>query len=136
MLGWQFKQELEQVHTVHDLARHLERFLNSGYAVRRQPNGALVLLPDTVALEPFQSFTLELLADDHHGKYFRVKGKELDAAFDVFDCSLLRGAVKRKVGSLIVYWHGMVRSKLIDLWSMTHAHIGATHGQRLLFKKG
>jgi hypothetical protein len=115
MLGWQFRQELEHVHTVQDLARHLEEFLNAGYAVRRDTKGALVLLPDTVALEPFQSFTLELVADEQHRKFFRVKGKELDATFDIFDCSLIRGSVKRKVGGLIVYWQGMVRSKLIDL---------------------
>ena len=64
MLGWQFRQALEQVNTVHELARHLERFLNAGYAVWREPNGEFVLLPDTVALEPFQNFTLELLADE------------------------------------------------------------------------
>jgi len=77
MLGRQFSRELEQVHTVHDLAPHLERFLNAGYAVRREPNGGFVLLPDTIALEPFQSFVFELLADDHHGKYFGSRAKNL-----------------------------------------------------------
>ena len=121
MLGWQFRQELEHVHTVHDLARHFEGFLNAGYAVWTEPNGVSVLLPDTVALEPYESFTLELLVNDHYPPYFRVKGRDIDAAFDILDCSLLRGSVKRKLGSLIVYWHGMVRSKLIDLWWATHA---------------
>jgi hypothetical protein len=36
MLGWQFRQELEHVHTVHELARHLEGFLNAGYAGQRR----------------------------------------------------------------------------------------------------
>jgi hypothetical protein len=107
LLGWQFKQELEHVHTVQDLARHLEEFLNAGYAVWRDAKGALVLLPDTVALEPFQSFTLELVADEQHRKFFRVKGKELDATFDIFDCSLIRGSVKRKVGGFFQKCHGM-----------------------------
>ena len=106
MFEWQFRQELELVHTVQALARHLERFLNAGYAVCRQPNGVLVLLPDTVVLQPFQTFTLELLAGDHHGKYFRVKSKDLDAACDIYDCSLFRGSVKRKLGSLIVIGMG------------------------------
>jgi hypothetical protein len=128
MLGWQFRQELEHVHTVHELARHLEGFLNAGYAVWTKPDGASVLLPDTAALEPYQDFTLELLDRDHRLPSFRVKGKDIDAAFDLLDCSLLRGAVNRKSGGLIVYWHGMVRSKLIDLWWATQAKSGT--GQR------
>ena len=121
MIGLRFSQQLETVPTVHDLARHLERFLNAGYAVWTERNGASVLLPDTVGLQPYQSLSLELLVNDHHAQSFRVKGKEINATFDLLDCSLLRGAVKRKVGGLIVYWHRMARSKLIAIAQSSNA---------------
>jgi len=53
--------------------------------------------------------------------HFHVKSAEIDVAFRISDCALLRGSIDRKTRELIDYWYRNLggRPKLIEVWNKT-----------------
>jgi hypothetical protein len=113
------KRRLEQVDV--DLAAHLELFLNSGCSVWTEPNGKKILLLGRALVGQIRGLTMRIYSDENAPPHFHVKSAEIDAAFRISDCSLLRGSVDRKTRELIDYWYLNLegRSKLIKDWNKT-----------------
>jgi hypothetical protein len=112
------KRRLEQAGT---LAAHLELFLNSGCSVWTEPNGEKILLLSRALVGQIHGLTMRIYSDEHAPPHFHVKSAEIDAAFRISDCSLLRGSVDRKTRELIDYWYRNLegRPKLIEVWNKT-----------------
>ncbi len=90
MIETLLQQRLERIQNLQDLAAHLKLLLTSGSCVWEQPNGD-----------------------------FHVVSSDIDAAFRIDDCALLKGSIDRKARDLIVYWHESARHKLIKIWNRT-----------------
>ena len=119
MIESHLKQALDRVQTIEDLARHLEQLLNSGCYVWVEPNGERILLFGRALVEKINGLKIHVYADEHAPPHFHVVSAEIDAAFSIQDCTLLRGAVDRKTRDLIVHWHGSARKKLVEFWNST-----------------
>ena len=103
------------------LAEHLELFLNSGCSVWTEPDGEKILLLSRALVGQIHGLTMRIYSDEHAPPHFHVKSAEIDAAFRISDCSLLRGSVNGKTRELIDYWYLKMegRSKLIEDWNKT-----------------
>ena len=132
MIEYQLKKALERVQNIDDLARHLELVLNSGCYVWVEPTGERILLSGRALVEKINGLKIHIYADEHAPPHFHVLSSEIDAAFTIQDCSLLRGSVDRRTRDLITYWHGSSRQKLIDFWNRTRptdCPVGPIHEQ-------
>jgi len=134
MIESKFKQALETVQSVDDLAMHLELLLNSGCYVWEEPNGERTLLSGRALVEKINGLKIHIYAKEHAPPHFHVRSAEIDAAFTIEDCRLLQGSVNRKTQDLIVYWHGSARQKLIHFWNRTRptdCPVGPIHEDEL-----
>src|SRR5579863_1615913 len=110
------QKALEQVQDLDGLAAHLEVFLNN-YHVFKEQNGDIILLLGRALVEQINGLKIHIYAKEHAPPHFHVLSANIDAAFSIEDCSLIKGAVDRKTHDLIVYWHRSGRTKLIDIWN-------------------
>jgi hypothetical protein len=119
MMEIQLKKALERVQNVEGLAEHLTLLLNSGCHVWIEPNGERILLVGRALVDKINGLKIHIYADEHAPPHFHVLSSEIDAAFTIRDCTLLRGSVDKRTRDLIMYWHGSARPKLIDFWNRT-----------------
>jgi hypothetical protein len=114
------KQQLEHVHTIEDLAAHLEKFLNSGCSVQTEPNGEKTLLETRALVDRIDGLRIYIYPNDHASPHFHVKSADIDATFSITDCTSLQGSPNRKAVDLITYWYGLgARRRLIEIWNKT-----------------
>jgi hypothetical protein len=115
------KRRLAQVCAANEVAEHLELFLSSGCSVWTDSNGEKILLLGRALVGQIHGLTIHIYADEHAPPHFHVKSAEIDAAFSISDCLLLRGSVDSKTRELIGYWYLNLdgRSKVIEKWNKT-----------------
>jgi hypothetical protein len=119
MIELQLNKALERVQNLEELAQHLELLLNSGCYVWVEPNGERILLFGRALVEKINGLKIHIYADEHAPPHFHVLSSDIDAAFTIRDCTLIRGSVDGKTRDLIVYWHGSARRKLVEFWNRT-----------------
>ena len=119
MIETLLQQRLERIQNLQDLAAHLELLQNSGSYVWEQPNGERLLVQGRVLVERIHGLKIHIYADEHAPPHFHVVSSDIDAAFRIDDCALLKGSIDRKARDLIVYWHESARHKLIKIWNRT-----------------
>ena len=119
MIDLQLNKVLDRVRNLGELAQHLELFLNSGCYVWIEPNGERIILFGRALVQKVNGLKIYIYADEHAPPHFHVLSSDIDAAFTIRDCTLLRGSVDSKTRNLIVYWHSSARQKLVDIWNTT-----------------
>ena len=110
---------MEQVHTVEDLADHLELFLNSGCYVRGEPNGERILVETRALVDHFRGLTIHIYPNEQPPPHFHVWAPGMCITFRISDCALLKDSADGKTLALITYWYRSARPKLIEIWNKT-----------------
>src|SRR5262249_25637123 len=113
------KKSLARVQDLPGLAQHLESLLNSGCYVWTESSGEKVLLQGRALVEKVNGLKIHIYADEHAPPHFHVVAPDIDAAFSISDCTLLKGSVDRRTRDLIVHWHESARPKLVEFWNNT-----------------
>ena len=70
-------------------------------------------------ISTFYGLLIQMFFRDHAPPHFHVKSANIDAAFSIRDCSLLKGNIDGKTQRLIEYWHNLSRDKLTVFWNQT-----------------
>ena len=114
------KRRLERVHTVEDLAAHLEQFLNSGCDVGTdEQTGEQTLIETRALVEHTHGLAIHIYPREHPPPHFHVTGPGQNITFSILDCSLLNGSADGKTRRLITFWYRSARAKLIKIWNET-----------------
>lgn len=113
------ERDLESINDLPSLSAHLERLLESGVCVWVESDGSHVLLFERALVEKLHGLKVHIYADEHTPPHFHVKSANVDAAFAIQDCTLIKGSADRKLRDLIEYWHKLARPKLIRIWNET-----------------
>jgi hypothetical protein len=119
MMERHLKKHVEEAQTIEDLAETLEVLLNSGCTVCGEPGGEQKLRFTRELVARINGLKIEIYADEHVPPHFHVRSANIDAAFAIHDCALLKGTIDGKTRKLIVYWHSKSRQKLVEVWNRT-----------------
>jgi hypothetical protein len=119
MIDRHLKKLVQEAQTIEDLAKSLELLLNSGCTVWVEPSGEQKLLYTRALVERINGLKIEIYPVEHVPPHFHVKSADIDAAFTIRDCALLKGTIDGKTQRLIVYWHSVSRQKLVEVWNRT-----------------
>jgi Domain of unknown function (DUF4160) len=115
----ELKGFVEKAQTIDDLAESLEALLNSGCVIRIDESGEQRLLYTRALVDNVNGLKIQIFADEHAPPHFHVTAPDIDAAFTIADCKLLRGQIDSKTQKLIIYWHKKSHEKLNEIWNRT-----------------
>lgn len=62
---------------------------------------------------------IEIYSNEHPPPHFHVKSPNINASFDIENCSLLEGAIENKNMKKIKFWHSHAKPILIEAWNST-----------------
>lgn len=110
---------VERTHSWDDLEGLLGRFLSDSSYVIEDPVEGNVLVETKQLVDRVGSIKIELYAKEHAPPHFHVKGRGIDATFEIRTCKLLDVEVSGRDQKKIEYWYERARSKLITRWNET-----------------
>ncbi len=93
----------------------LLEILDGGYSIWE--DGTLYNVRNLV--DRIQSLKIHIYAGDHAPPHFHIAGPDIDAAFTIENCTLLKGRMGGKNQQLVRWWYERTRSLLVKTWNET-----------------
>ncbi len=97
-------------------AEFLDALLTEQCAVM-ELDGVLTLLEIKALVSRVKGMEIHIYSKEHSPPHFHVRSADVDAAFSIEDCSLLRGDVSSGDYAKIRYWHERAKPLLIEKWN-------------------
>lgn len=65
------------------------------------------------------SLKIDIRSDEHAPPHFHVIGPDIDAAFSINDCSLLKGNIGDRDFRIVKFWFRASKDRLVQIWNET-----------------
>lgn len=72
-----------------------------------------------VRVDHVHGLRIEIYHTEHPPPHFHVRAADIDVAFAIDDCRLLKGSIGAREHALIRWWYKRSRGKLITVWNAT-----------------
>lgn len=80
-------------------------------------NGRLLSIRQRV--DYVDGLRIEVYPDEHPPPHFHVKGANIDATFNILDCTYINGHIRPREEKLVKWWYQHSRPALIKIWNET-----------------
>jgi hypothetical protein len=109
----QLEQRAKDATSIEDAAAVLEILLSEGLAVWE--DGSLYSIKQLVAR--VDGLQIHVYPREHAPPHFHVVAGDIDAAFALHDCTLIRGEIDGRRKRLVEWWYQRCRSTVIEAWN-------------------
>jgi hypothetical protein len=108
-------QSIREAQSLDAASKVLLEILDGGYSIWE--DGTLYNVRHLV--DRIQSLKIHIYAGDHAPPHFHIAGPDIDAAFTIENCTLLKGRMKGKKQQLVRWWYERSRPLLVKTWNET-----------------
>ncbi len=105
-----------KLESITDYAAWLEAILHNACSVYEE-NGELFLIETKQLVARLDGLKIEIYANEHPPPHFHVKSPNVNASFDIENCTLLEGSVNKKDLKKIQFWHKHAKLILVEIWN-------------------
>ena len=104
--------------TLDDFAAWLEAILHNPCNVWEE-DGEEFLIEIKQLVARVNGLKIEIYPNEHPPPHFHVKSPNIDASFNIENCSLLDGSISLSDQKKVRYWHKYSKTLLIETWNST-----------------
>jgi len=115
---WFHNVDPEKLETFDDHAAWLEAILHNPCNVWEE-DGEMFLIEIRQLIARVNGLKIEVYSNEHPPPHFHVKSPNVNASFDIENCSLLEGNIEGRDKKKIQFWHKYAKPLLIEAWDST-----------------
>jgi hypothetical protein len=115
---WFHNVDPDKLKSFDDFTAWLEAILHNSCNVSEE-DGESFLIEIKQLVDRVKGLKIEVYSNEHPPPHFHVKSPNVNASFDIENCSLLEGDLDTRDKKKIQFWHKRAKPLLIDAWNST-----------------